>query len=408
MLKQFQFISCYLLFITVSPHSLSHAQTTKPLQAQIAQSAEIASSWMMRLSTRGGFLVEGWHPALNRPISGRHPLIQAEAAITLARTAAYFKDPKYLSRAMQTLTVLLEDTTVDKDNLAIRRSTHLTTLVDPVSYASLLILAINELPKPQDDESLKAWNVFQEKSEQLCLGLKLYQQKDGSVRVPKEAGHSLTPAEKVQTQLSTAQAIWALMRSQKHRPAPWKSVFARTAFFASKKSMEDKERNREVVIWQTAAWAEAFLQTQQKEFAEALYQNADWLCDLQYVPPVEQGRVQWLGAFRQPWETRIQAKEPTAECAIASLSLSLAWKVAKEQKNTSSEKKYASAIDRCLQFISTLQYSEVDLRHYAPWYRIFLLGGIRQSPSQGKLYVHSHQRSLAAMIEYLSTTSDQE
>ena len=197
--------------------------------------------------TKGRF-VPGLVPALYAPLENDQPLRQAGAAFALARAARYFQDADQAARATQAVLTLLEDTALDT-RAQVRRPTLSPQTANPLAAAALVVLAINELPTP-GDELLTA-------SEQLCNYLHLQQQADGSLHAGKAAAARAAP-EDPEVVVASGLALYALMRSQQYRPAPWKNAAARKALPYYLKSWRT-HKDRDVVCWQTAAFAEAFL-----------------------------------------------------------------------------------------------------------------------------------------------------
>ena len=77
------------------------------------------------------------------------------------------------------------------------------------------------------------------------------------------------------------EALYGLMRSQQLRPAAWKAEVLRKAV-AYYRPWWREHKSLGFVPWRAAAYAEAFVQTRDPAFADAVYEMSDWVCGLQY------------------------------------------------------------------------------------------------------------------------------
>ena len=88
----------------------------------------------------------------------------------------------------------------------------------------------------------------------------------------------------------------------------------------------------------------------------------------------------------------------SARCAE---SLAHACRLTRDAADRSRHDRYLDAAERCLQFLTTLQYTEANTQHYADWYRPRLLGAFYASPQDGNLRIDYTQHALSAMAVYL-------
>ena len=58
-------------------------------------------------------------------------------------------------------------------------------------------------------------------------------------------------------------------------------------------------------------------------------------------------------------------------------------------------RRYSEALERCLQFLATLQYTEANTQHFATWYRPRLVGGFHASHQDGNLRIDYTQHAVA-------------
>ena len=65
-------------------------------------------------------------------------------------------------------------------------------------------------------------------------------------------------------------------------------------------------------------------------------------------------------------------------------------------------RRYREALERCLQFLTTLQYTDANAQHFAEWYRPMLVGGFHASGQDGTLRIDYTQHAVCALVQYLS------
>jgi hypothetical protein len=363
----------------------------KPLERQLYLAAQRGAGWLDRMNLKRGTFVHGWLPALNLPLEGEPALRQAGAAFALARAARYLQDDGFTARAAQAVLALLEDTTLSTDK-RYRHPTQPETAVNRVAAAGMIVLAINELPPAEDTQAA---------SEQLCEFLRRQQQKDGSLQMFEQiaGGMDITIDAEHAGQFA-GQALYALVRSCERKPAAWKLDVVRKAMpFYMKWWREHKQR--EFVLWHSAAYAEAFLATKEKAFAEVVLEMNDWICTLQYER-LDPAHPQWMGGFQNAIDGKLVNTLPDINSAICCGSLAEAGRVTRQLGDVARHERYVAALERGLQFLATLQYTEADTQHFAEWYRSErLVGGFHASHTDGNLRLDYNQHAVSALIEYL-------
>jgi hypothetical protein len=337
---------------------------------------------------KGRFL-HGYLTALRAEMEGNHYLRQAGAAYALARAARFLGEERYAVRAAQAILALLDDTAVSPTDGKVRYTTLPPGMVNRVGAAGLLVLAINELPAPQAD--------LLEKSEQLCNYLRGQARPDGALALYESA--DVPTDEEVSTHAGVA--LFALMASQKHRPAPWKTDLVRKAlpyyraWWRTHKSMA-------FVPWQTAAFAEAYLKTHEAPFADFVHEMNDWLCGLQYAEiNGDMRRALWHGGFMSFQDGRATETAPTVESAAYAEGLAQACRSARAAGDVPHHQRFSAALERCLQFLVTLQFTDANTGHFADWYRPRLHGAFHASHQDGNLRIDYTQHALAALLVYL-------
>lgn len=391
------------------PSALTHgavrdfSKIEDPFAKEMLASCQRGSLWLWRINNAKGRFLYGFAPALNAPLDGDNYLRQAGAAFALGRTARVLGEDRYAARAAQTLLTLLDDTVADAENT--RHTALPSAILNRLGAAGLLVLAINELPSPQPD--------LLEKSEQLCNWIHRMAREDGSLRCDDGGERSQAEAgsegKKAQDEIDSVNefpglAIYALLRSQKHRPAAWKTELARKAV-VSYRAWWKEHRSMAFVPWQTAAWAEAFVQTKEPAFAEFVYEMNDWLCGLQY-DQLDPRRPLWHGGFLNWSEGKTIDAPPTIGSASYAGALAEARRAARAGSDAARHQRYTDVLHRSLQFVVRLQYTEANTQHFEEWYRPRLVGGFHASIQDGNLRIDYAQHALSALATYLEDLGD--
>jgi hypothetical protein len=348
---------------------------------------------LFRANQPTGEFLYGWLPALNKPMEGNQFLRQAGAAVALARAAKFFHNDGYAARARQSVLWLLEQTGPSPTDPQARCTTLPSGQVNRLGAAGLLLLAIHELPNP-------APNLL-DQGEQLARYIYRRMAPDGSLTYadgPDDAdpeGVSYYPGE----------ALYGLMRSQQLRPAPWKLAFAQKALTYYRAYWKG-HHHPAFVPWQSAAFGEAYRHTKDAGCAEFVFEMNDWLAALQY----DQSNCrtpQWYGGFQNFADGKPLATAPQVGCAAYAESLVEAGRVARQMPDAPRYERYRSAAEGCLQFLTTLQYTEATTQHFTPAYRQrMLLGGFFASSTDGNLRVDYTQHAVCAMVQYLRGIMD--
>jgi hypothetical protein len=365
-----------------------------PLQQQMYLSAKGGADWLRRANRSDGRFVHGLVPALKAPLEGDHYLRQAGAALALARAARFFGDERCTAIARQATLTLLLDTTTESADASVRHSVLPSLLVNRLAAAGLLVSVINELPDPGDD--------LLEQSEQLCAYIRKQQGSDGSLNYADAETKSEVDPQGVS--LYPGEALYGLMLSQRHRPASWKTEAARKAL-PYYRSWWNVHKTTALVPWQTAAYTEAYLATKERAFADFVSEMNDWLCSLQYVQ-LDPRHPLWTGGFMEWAEGKAVASAPQVGSAAYAESLAEACRVARQAGDLPRYQRYREALERCLQFLNTLQYTEANTQHFADWYRDTLLGAFFASHQDGNVRIDYAQHAVCALVQYLAYDGD--
>jgi hypothetical protein len=366
------------------------------LQTEMLGSCQRGALWLFRVNGIKGHFVNGYLPALKREMEGDHYLRQAGAAFALARAARFLGEGSYAARATQAILALLDETVTDSANPPGRHTALPSMVVNRLGAAGLLVLAINELPAPQPD--------LLEKSEQLCNWIRRQARTDGSLRCNDAAENDKAETDDADSiNEYPGLALYAVLRSQQHRPADWKTELARKAV-AYYRPWWKAHRGIAFVPWQTAACAEAYVRTKDTAFAEFVYEMNDWLCGMQY-DQIDPRRLSWYGGFQSWADGKAVDAPPTIDSAACAESLAEACRVARAGSDPAHHQRYTEAAERCLQFVVRLQYTDANVQHFAGWYRRRLVGAFHASFQDGNLRIDYTQHALSALIAYLEDAS---
>jgi hypothetical protein len=366
--------------------------TGNPLRQQMMLSAQRGGDWLFRMNDVDGRFLSGFNPALNLDIEGTHFPSQAGAAFALARIARLSKEERYAARATQAIILLLGETTTDAKDARIRYTSLPSALLNRQSSAGLLILAINELPAPQKD--------VLDQSEQLCNFIRTQVRSDGSLNCSEGADSSKATASQREAEVvSAAQALYGLAVSQRHRPASWKVEILRSAcpYYSSVWKNQKSLAYTQLLV---GAFTEAFPQTKEALFADSVFLMCDWLVGLQY-DRLDPNHPDWWGGFMACQDGKSVAQSPDISTAAAAEALVEGCRLAQLKGDPKRHERYKSTVELALQFVTRLQYSQANTKHFADWYRAKLLGGFHASQQDGTLRLEYAQHAVSALAQYV-------
>lgn len=365
------------------------------LEKQAYLIAQRGVDWLQRVNRTDGRFIHGYLPALRTAMEGDQYLHQLEAALALARAGRFFREDKATAIAKQAILTLLLDTTVDAKTPDIRYTSAPSALVNRLSAAGLLVLAIYELPSPGKD--------LVDQVQQLGNFIKGQQHADGTL-AESDADSRDAPLTE-DAVLNSGPALAALMRSDPAAPAAWKIEAVRKARQVYLKWWTEK-KSAGMIRWHAAAYADAYRATKDPALAEAVFAMNDWLCERQYQE-LDPRRPLWLGGFKA-WTNDKERSEPPEVSAAAYLdSLVDGCRTARLAGDVRRHQRYRQAIERTVQFLTTLQYSDAGTQHFAEWYRPVLVGGFHRSHQEGDLRLDFTAGSVAALASYLKWSAEQ-
>jgi hypothetical protein len=369
-----------------------------PVAQEILRSARGGTEWLCRAHQANGRFLAGWVPDLNLPADGDHFLRQAGATLALARSARLFRDERYAAHARQAILTLLAETGPDPADPKARCTTLPSAVVNRLGAAGLLLATICELPDPAPD--------LLDQGEQLAVFIAHRQQPDGSFRctdTPEE------PADPDAINRHPGPALYGLMRSQALRPVPWKAEAARKALgYYRTWWRDDKHKQATFADWQSAAFAEAFMQSKSwtanrqpdPAYAAFAFEMCDGLCALQ-IRDLDVRHPHWRGGFADAVTGKAMPAAPTAGGATHALAVVEACRVTRQVPDAERYARYRDSAYGAMQFLTTLQYTEANTQHFSAGYRQqMLLGGFHTSHEDGTLHLEHTEQAVAALTRY--------
>jgi hypothetical protein len=358
---------------------------------QVYLATQRGSEWLQRANRGDGRFIPGYAPALRTQLEGDSYLRQAGAALALAKAARYFSDEQAAAIARQAVLTLLEDTAPeDPKNPTVRVCTLPAAMANALGASAALIQAIHELPAPADDLLAQAV--------QLCHGIRKSQRSDGSIA----CGESDLDNEAID--FFTGEALVAVMRSQQYRPEAWKLEIVNKALPLYQVRWR-AGKHPGAVPAHTAAFADAYLQTKDRAYADFVFEMNDWLCTLQYQQLDSQHPL-WVGGFMGFADGKPVLAPPQVLSAVSAQSLVDAARVARQIGDVQRWERYKAAVERSLQFLTTLQYTEANSQHFAEWYRPAILGAFHASHTDGNIRLDYTHTAVCAMVGYLKHVAE--
>jgi hypothetical protein len=364
-----------------------------PMPTQHAvRSALHGSAWLTRMNQPQGRFVFGYLPALRQTMDGDHDLKQALAAVAVAQSAKFTGDERQAAVASQAILALMAATKIDPADANCRVPMHNSAACNRVGFASLVALAVYELPAADDKLIAEA--------EKLCAFVQKQLRADGSVQYADNPADDPAGANEY-----PGYALHALVVSNRVRPAGWKAdavkkaaTFYRAAFKTAPHPM--------LAATLTPAFAELYFQTKDATAVAAAFEMNDWLCELQ-IPPADPKRPMWAGGFRGFANGQAVDSPPGFETGAYLQSLSCACKLARELPDQQRFARYRQAATDAAQYAGGLQYTEANTRHFADAYRAnTLIGGFYLSPTDGNLRIDATARCVSGLLRFLASGAE--
>lgn len=363
-----------------------------PHETQAAVGAVVTGAdWLARRNQPQGRFLFGYNPALRQPLMGDHDLKQGRAALALAQAAKFTGDEKQATLAAQSILALLAATKVDPADPNCRVPVHPPMVCNRVGFAATLAVAIYELPAA--DAKLVA------EAEKLCEFLRRQCKPDGSVAFADG------PADAEGANEYPGMALHALVVSNRVKPEATKAeairkgiAFYQTAFRARPHPL--------LAATLTPACAELYLQTKSPDAAAAVYELNDWLSALQ-IPGTDPRVPQWAGGFRAVANGQQTDSPPGPETGLYVQSLAYACQLTRLTPDLARFEKYKAAVADATRFLTTLQYTETNTRHFEHTFRVgMLIGGFYLSPADGNLRIDATGTAVTGLLRFLASGAE--
>ncbi len=362
---------------------------------QAVKSLVQGAEWLAGMNLPQGRFQYGQHPAVRVPMEGDDDLRQAHAAHALAASARFTGNVRQTAVAGQAVLSLLAATNVDPADTTCRVPAGVSAACNKVGFAAALALAVYALPGADDRLVAEA--------DRLCEYLHKRAKADGSVAV---ADGTVAADRATETEWAGL-ALHAIAVSHRVRPAAWKNDalskglgFYRAAFLANPHPL--------AAATLTPAFAEWYVQSRTPAAAAFVFEMNDWLAGLQY-PATDARHAARAGGFKAVIDGRLVDAPPGVECGRYVQSLAWACHLTRQVPDLARFVRYRQATLDGLQFLSGLQYTEANTRHFENGYRATaLIGGFYAAPTDGDLRIEATAHALTALLRYLQSGAEKE
>lgn len=383
---------------TETPLSQFEPLSAFPHQTQTAiRGVLLGANWMTRMNQPQGRFMFGYNPALRQAMPGDHDLKQARGVLALAQAARFTGDEKQTAMANQAVLTLLAATRVDPADPNCRVPVHASMMCNRVGFASLVALAIYDLPAP--DAQLVA------KAEQLCEFLRKQCKPDGSVHYTDNTTDDSTKTDPAGVNEYPGMALHAIMAGNRVKPAAWKTEAVKNGVEHYRALFRAKPHPL-LAATLTPAFTELYMQTKLNDAAVAVYEMNDWLCRLQ-IPGNDPRTPQWGGGFRGVADGRQVDAPPGPETGLYVQSLGFACMLTRLTPDLDRHAKYKGVLTDAVQFLTGMQYLEGNTRHFETSFRAnMLIGGFYLSPTDGNLRIDATGTAVTGLLRFLSSGAE--
>lgn len=350
------------------------------------------AEWLMQAQQPNGLFHPGLQVAFNTPLESAHFYYQTEAAIALAKVSRLTSNPRYHAAAQQAVLTLLANTKVDTQDAQLRYTVLPESSVNRLGSAGLLLRAVHELPVPVD--------VRLKEAEGLAGYVRSNQQADGLLSsIPsgiQQVGADASQA--VRSRYYEGLAVEGLALSLTYSPAPWKTEALQKAARGYVKQYGQMPVSTYPDF--ITGLAETYLRTKDPVCAEAVFNMADALCNVQ--KQAEAGKVAMTGGFVTGSAKMSEAVPQAGESARCTTALCDAYRVAKLAGDTARADKYRQAAGMGIQFVVSLQMTGNSVEHFSESYQPRVLGAFLAQPGEGVIRLQDTAECVLAVSTYLS------
>jgi hypothetical protein len=284
---------------------------------------------------------------------------------------------------------MLQETTVDPAQPGVRFSAAPDAFVNRLAAGGALVRAIQEIASPPADLAAQ--------SREMQTYLLRQQRRDGSFAI----GVDDAAAKAYVTQTCIGPALLGLAKAGRARNEPTIDAVVRACpvYVAAWRA----NKNPQMAADLSAAFAEAYEKTNEPALAQAVFEMNDWLMTLQARP----NKRDVMGGGFQPWRNGSPTTgAPDMSSAPLVGSMVDACRVAKQVGDVNRYQRYRQAAEDGLDFLTSLQYTEARVQHFAEWYRPWILGGFFVSPQDGNLHLAQNQQALNAYVAYVQYVAE--
>ena len=357
-------------------------------QRQLVLAGYRSFDWLQRAHQLDGKFVPGLVPSLGSRPENNPLQPQLEATAVLLRAARVFRDDKAAALGKQAVLRMLQETTVDPAQPGVRFSAAPDAFVNRLAAGGALVRAIQEIANPLADLAAQ--------SRELQTHLLRQQRKDGSFAIGSPGIAEDAAAQAYLTQSCIGPALLGLAKAGRARNEPTIDAVVRACPVYAAAWRANK--NPQMAADLSAAFAEAYEKTNEPALAQAVFEMNDWLLTLQTSP----NKRDAIGGGFQLWRNGAPTTgAPDMSSALLVGSLVDACRVAKQVGDVNRYQRYRQAAEDGLDFLTSLQYTEARVQHFAEWYRPWILGGFFVSPQDGNLHLAQNQQALNAFVGYV-------
>ena len=270
-----------------------------------------------------------------------------------------------------------------------------SVLCNRLAFAAYALLAVAELPDSPAD--------IVDKGEQLALFLRQSQASDGSLNWGDADAQKVEPDGGYRY---PSLGLYAVMLSNRDRPATWKLDFVRKGLAYYRQVFRTRP-HPDMVPWATAAAVELYQAAKEPAALEMVCEMNDWLCTQQYEQVHDRTHVLWRGGFIVFENGKPGLSAPQMESALAVQSLADACRLLNQIPKPDVQRydRYSTCLVRGLQFLMSLQYTEGTTQQFVPGYRPLLVGGFHSSHENGDLHVDQCALGISTFVQYLCSGS---
>lgn len=356
----------------------------QPTQTAV-RSVLLGSNWLARMNQPQGRFRYGYRPALRQPMDGDDDLAQAQAALALARAAKFAGDERTAAVAGHAVLALLTATKPDPADPNVRVPVHPSPLCNKVGFAAVLALAVYELPAA--DPKLVA------EADRLCGFLKSRLRPDGSVQYT-DGTDEPTKSDPDGVNVYPGYALQAVAASHRVRPDAWKAEAVGKGVSHYRAYLKSRPHP---LLAATVLPAAA-----EGRSAEAVFELADALVGMQHAAATARNPL-WVGGFSRAGE-RVPTTADGGTCLQA---LAAAYPLTRAAADVQRAGRYQQAIQDAAGFVTGVQYTEPNTRHFDNTFRAnALIGGFHLSPADGDLRVDATAAGLSGLVRYLTSGAE--